>query len=283
MTSKQNLIVGGIQVNVYSDTVATPANTPIAVLFLLHGRTGSAEQIDWVARSTLEEIRKLRDESKAQTAQDLYVVTFDHRNHGTRLVDDLANQGWSNDAKENNDRHASDIWHGPRCVLSHRLLTPYLFPSDERTVSQWLVAGISLGGHSTWLTLRNEVKLGIPIIGCPDYSVLITKRAEEYSLPIAPPYFPQSLVQLLKNNDPAAAPYTATDASNPFLGKKVLVLCGADDHLVPWTASKQFVDNLQVGEGGVKTAIIAPGVGHKCTANMVREMAKFIWAESLLA
>lgn len=34
-------------------------------------------------------------------------------------------------------------------------LPAYLFPHDERTVSQWLVSGISLGGHASWITLRN--------------------------------------------------------------------------------------------------------------------------------
>ena len=34
-------------------------------------------------------------------------------------------------------------------------LSSYLFPNDERTISQWLVTGISLGGHSTWITLKN--------------------------------------------------------------------------------------------------------------------------------
>ena len=31
----------------------------------------------------------------------------------------------------------------------------YLYPSAERTISTWGVAGISLGGHSTWISLSN--------------------------------------------------------------------------------------------------------------------------------
>lgn len=34
-------------------------------------------------------------------------------------------------------------------------LPAYLFPSGERTISQWMIAGISLGGHSTWIALKN--------------------------------------------------------------------------------------------------------------------------------
>lgn len=63
-------------------------------------------------------------------------------------------------------------------------LPAYLYPSAEKTIKQWLVAGISLGGHSTWISLRTgmydatmlpwmfshghaepRVRLGIPIIG----------------------------------------------------------------------------------------------------------------------
>ena len=34
-------------------------------------------------------------------------------------------------------------------------LPSYLFPNDERTISQWICAGKSLGGHSTWIVLKN--------------------------------------------------------------------------------------------------------------------------------
>ena len=62
-------------------------------------------------------------------------------------------------------------------------LPSYLFPNAERTISQWLISGISLGGHATWIILKNgetptlprrtlliqptepRIQLGIPIIG----------------------------------------------------------------------------------------------------------------------
>src|SRR4051794_33085069 len=34
-------------------------------------------------------------------------------------------------------------------------LPSYLFPAGDRAVKDWIVAGISLGGHSTWITLRH--------------------------------------------------------------------------------------------------------------------------------
>lgn len=34
-------------------------------------------------------------------------------------------------------------------------LPSYLFPNEERTISQWLISGISLGGHATWIILKD--------------------------------------------------------------------------------------------------------------------------------
>ena len=34
-------------------------------------------------------------------------------------------------------------------------LPSYLFPNGERTVTKWVCAGRSLGGHATWLALKN--------------------------------------------------------------------------------------------------------------------------------
>ena len=34
-------------------------------------------------------------------------------------------------------------------------LPAYLYPSNEKCISGWGVAGISLGGHSTWISLSS--------------------------------------------------------------------------------------------------------------------------------
>ncbi|KAI0926415.1 hypothetical protein AcV5_008882 [Taiwanofungus camphoratus] len=288
LISKQSIAVGGINVNVYSQPNATDLITPVTVLFFLHGRFGSAADIEWVAESTLQWTAEQRKESEQQ-AQDLLVVTLDHRNHGSRTVDKHANNGWREVPPERNDRHATDMYSihtGTARDISFLIdfLPSFLYPSGDRTVAQWLLAGKSLGGHTTWYALRHEprVKFGIPIIACPDYIALMSKRAKHNSVPWEPPYVPDSLLSLIKQHDAVAAPYTADDPSNPFLGKKVLVLSGADDKLVPFSAGKHFVDNLNVGNG-VKKVIVYPGVGHKCTPEMVQEMSKFIWKEALTA
>ncbi|KAI0077269.1 hypothetical protein K474DRAFT_1707442 [Panus rudis PR-1116 ss-1] len=169
MTEKKSLVLGGIPVTVYSNSQHT--SRPVAVLFLLHGRYGSANAVEWVAESLLNGIRNREAERHAE--HELLIVTFDHRNHGERLVNPVANHHWQKEKPEqHNERHAIDMYSiqvGTTRDVSFLIdfLPAYLYPNDEREISKWLVAGISLGGHSTWLSLRHEprVTVGIPIIG----------------------------------------------------------------------------------------------------------------------
>ncbi|KAH9941352.1 Alpha/Beta hydrolase protein [Amylocystis lapponica] len=283
------LHVGGIAINVFSQPDSTDTTTPVTVLFLLHGRTGRASQLIHTVEKTLGFVQANRKTSQQQ-AQDLLVITFDHRNHGERMVSEQANSGWRDGPdRKANVRHMLDMYSihtGSARDISFLIdfLPSYLYPSGERTIAQYAVAGISLGGHSTWFTLQHEprVKIGIPIIGCPDYLRLMQERAEKTSTKFAPPAVPDSLITLVKRDDPAFAPYTALDISNPFLGKKILVLSGAEDKLVPWHASEGFVENLSVGDG-VKKVFLQPGAGHECTPEMVKELSQFLWENALTA
>ena len=119
------------------------------------------------------------------------------------------------------------------------------------------------------------------VSGCPDYLALLSERAAMNGIPFEPPYIPQTFLSIVSRQDAATAPYSAADSSNPFHGKKILVLAGAEDRMVPWSASKAFVDHLNVAPGGVKEVILEPGVGHECTKEMVRAMSKFIWEQAL--
>lgn len=121
--------------------------------------------------------------------------------------------------------------------------------------------------------------------GCPDYLALIVPRAEAASIPISPPYFPKSFVEYVKTHDPAAAA-RGEGAGNPFWGKKILVVAGREDEVVPWAASERFVEELDVGAGGegvkgVKEVFVEAGVGHTCSAGMVKEAVRFLWERVL--
>lgn len=121
------------------------------------------------------------------------------------------------------------------------------------------------------------MKIGIPIIGCPDYLSLMGPRAHASGFTVSPPHFPPSLMDHVKIHDPSSVEASSDDPSlNPFIGKHVLVLCGAMDKLVPWSASKKFVDELQVGSG-TKKVVVEENAGHECTPLMVQELTSFVW------
>ncbi|KAF9000747.1 hypothetical protein BDQ17DRAFT_666041 [Cyathus striatus] len=249
---KETHVIGGVPVHVYSSGSYSDSSKPLAVLFFLHGRNGSAEKIDPIARQIISLVYG-RDDIQ----RDLLIVTLDQRNHGQRIVEPKANNGWSKRAENNNDRHAVDMYSiqaGTARDVSSTIdfLPSYLFPRGEREVSDWGVAGISLGGHASWIVLSQDhrVKTGIPIIGCPDYMKLMRQRAQRKHIPFTGPYFPPNLVKLIERWDPASTLYKTMEDGNPFLGKKILVLSGGSDELVPWEASKHLLRISRLGNWG---------------------------------
>ena len=109
----------------------------------------------------------------------------------------------------------------------------------------------------------------------------MARRAAASGIAFEPPYVPASFLAYVRAHDPPHAPYTARGGANPFAGKKVLVLSGGDDPVVPWASSEEFVRGLEVGPDGAKKVIVYPGVGHKCTEDMVRETCDFVWEHLL--
>ncbi|EJD48964.1 hypothetical protein AURDEDRAFT_112703 [Auricularia subglabra TFB-10046 SS5] len=149
-------------------------------------------------------------------------------------------------------------------------LPAYLFPSGESHVAEWGVVGISLGGHSTWILLREEPRItfGVPIIGCPVYTPLMEWRVKQtYGEDLTAPRYPDSLRAFVE------AP---RGGLNPYAGKRILVLSGADDQLVPWVASKGHVEALDVGPKGAKRVVVVEGAGHEVTESMLRDAAAFV-------
>jgi len=287
MVVKKDLhVVSGLQLEVYTDDSATDTSLPVTVFFLLHGRYGSTNS-DYLQKSLngiFEEC--YNSHSASERRRDLVVVAFDQRNHGQRLVKEEANVAW-HERGRHNEKHAIDqytLQAGTALDVSFLInfLPSYLFPSGERKIEEWGTGGISLGGHASWIALSKEPRLsfGVLIIGCPDYISLMTQRAQRASVPFAPPAIPDSFLEYVKKNDPAQQPYKVTNQSNPFFGKKICVLSGGADTLVPWTSSKEFVEGLEVGDG-VKEVFVEEAAGHECTPAMVDKLAKFVWRMSL--
>jgi dienelactone hydrolase len=176
------------------------------------------------------------------------------------------------------------------------VLPSYVFPHDERIIGEWVLAGFSLGGHATWLGLRHgalpfavactykqlsgpsepRIRIGIPICGCVDYLTLLEQRAEKLGIPRSAPYFPESLRALVRTYDTVVAP------PGTFTGKRILVLSGAGDTLVPWSTSRAFVEALDVGEHGKTRVVVQPGAKHEYTDEMREELFRFFWEEALV-
>ena len=66
---KEIHLIGGIQVNVYKASNIQPSS--VAILFLLHGRKGSAKEIDPIARTILE-----KNTENDHQQRKLWVVTL---------------------------------------------------------------------------------------------------------------------------------------------------------------------------------------------------------------
>ncbi|KAG5637971.1 hypothetical protein H0H81_002415 [Sphagnurus paluster] len=254
---KHTLVIAGLEVHVYS---AAPiiqrkqSTKELVVFFLLHKRYDSVAHVDPIARSLIELTNG--------NARDLLIVAFDQRNHGKRLFNPKRNE--PNERLHAVELYATQTGTSRDITFLIDLLPTFLYPDDElHPIVEWGVAGISLGGHATWISLANAL-----------YDITSTIRGGQANVPLKRPRFPENFRVALQVLDP---PYLVRGGENPFLGKRILVLSSRDDKLVPWEASRQFVEEqLDVGRDGVKKVSLHEGVGHECTGAMIQEMAKFI-------
>lgn len=128
-----------------------------------------------------------------------------------------------------------------------------------------------------------RIRIGIPIIGCPDYATLISTRLDEFktSTSSTKPVFPKSLLDLLAIVDPINSQYSSASSLNPFLNKNILVLTGAEDPLVPARYTRTFFDGLNVGRHGAKEWVDEAGKGHEVTEQMIEKTGQWIWKYGL--
>ena len=101
-------------------------------------------------------------------------------------------------------------------------------------------------------------------------------RAKGSGLQFGPPILPDSLLEVINRESPVNTP--AMDGGR-FAGKKILVLAGGKDELVPWAFSESFVEQIEVGKEGVKNVVVYPDVGHAFTATMEEDVVDFVWEE----
>lgn len=103
------------------------------------------------------------------------------------------------------------------------------------------------------------------------------ERMAKIPIPFGPPAVPSSMLTLIALRSPPSTAYTSVDRdANPFIGKKVLVLSGKRDRLVPHEPhTRAFLDKLELGQAGVKEHEEFD-CGHELTEEMVVRAAGFI-------
>ncbi|MCJ1388987.1 hypothetical protein MMC18_001840 [Xylographa bjoerkii] len=276
--SKKTHVIAGILCTIYGYDELLPETKNVACLWLLNPRLQTQACMEPVAFSTINHWnQRLKQKQDRGESQGLIAISFDQRNHGSREIDPLANQAWN----AGNEKHAQDmfsIFHGTSLDTSQLItyLPSYIFPSSDRHISSNLVLGISLGGHAAWHCLFSEPRIttAIIIIGCPDYTRLMSDRARLSKLETwtetTPPGssflgsvdFPTSLVKAVERYDPAGMCLGVVSRSEeafdqapsperqrdlvPLLkhcleGKRIMNLAGAADKLVPYAQAEPYL------------------------------------------
>jgi pimeloyl-ACP methyl ester carboxylesterase len=196
-----------------------------------------------------------------------------------------------------------------------RLLPSYAFPDARMSISKHMALGISLGGHTAWQLVLHEPRIAAvaTIIGCPDYVRLMEYRAKQAGISFAGisfagegvGYLPQTLLEYVREWDPAAMLKSYIDAKGSrdaalteirdsfgatIGGKKLLVLSGANDMLVPHHTSEPFphlIANATDTKLGLskdkrfelRTGVYA-GVEHDAPPHMISDAVEWLVLEA---
>lgn len=251
-TSLTTYHIAGILTDVFGLEELPEDCTDVTCLWLLNPRLQTKESMAPLAAHTIAEWNKARrpnaqsknaESTSSSSKRGLIAVAFDQRNHGTREVRRVSNGAW----REGNENHAQDMfgcYHGTAVDTSMLLdyIEGYIFPppppppsrgddagggrgsggddkqGPRRRITQNIVIGVSLGGHAAWHCVMHDPRItaAVIIIGCPDYTRLMSDRARlskraSYTSSSPPGVdfigsvdFPPSLVAVVARNDPAA-------------------------------------------------------------------------------
>jgi pimeloyl-ACP methyl ester carboxylesterase len=224
--SSTQLTISSINCTIYGLSELPDNTSSTACLWLLHPRLQTAATM---ARFAAEAISAWNARRPSGSTKGLIAVSFDQRNHGSRLTDPLRNEAW----RQGNPNHAPDMfatYRGTADDVSTLIdALPRHLPSSSSSSSssssaavvpppsQHLVLGVSLGAHAAWLNLLHEPRISaaVIIIGCPDFSRLMAHRASKSKLadwnrtdPAGAGFFgsasfPDDLIDLVDSFDPA--------------------------------------------------------------------------------
>ncbi|PSN72253.1 hypothetical protein BS50DRAFT_247227 [Corynespora cassiicola Philippines] len=276
--SVQTFTIAGLLVDVHGLSELPPSVSSVACLWLLHPRLQKKETMAPIAAQVVSTWNARIKEGRAgKNPKGLIAVSFDQRNHGSRLVDKLHNEAW----RQGNPRHAQDMfscYNGTTKDTSQLIdhIESYIFTSPSGPkITQNFVLGVSLGGHASWQCVLSDPRITAAVvgIGCPDYTRLMTNRArlsklETYTSSSPPGAtflgsadFPKALQDAIAQYDPTGLllpgqfhptspdPELSKDKLDRMKlllrerlnGKQILNLSGRDDKLVPYAAGEPFL------------------------------------------
>lgn len=284
--SKVEHVVSGLKTITYGLAELPPNITDVACLWMLHPRLQTQECMAPFAAQFIHNWNQRQSTKSGK--KGLIAVSFDQRNHGTREVSTISNEAW----RSGNEKHAQDMfscYHGTASDTSQLLdhISSYIFPEadDHRKVTENIVFGISLGGHASWHVVMQDPRFSsaIIVIGCPDYTRLMSDRARLSKRKswveskgqdfVGSADFPTGLVEAVRAYDPAGlllgtllekSPRRRREQEHLYddltqeerdmllplmaktLGnKRIINLSGGSDKLVPYAQGKPFLDWLK--------------------------------------
>ena len=86
-------------------------------------------------------------------------------------------------------------------------------------------------------------------------------RLQQSGLPNELPYIPESFRRFLESADPGSRFRATGEIPQSLKTKHILVLSGAADSVVPWSASASFISQLTAESNKLEVHVL-PGIGH---------------------
>ena len=132
---------------------------------------------------------------------------------------------------------------------------------DNFTPTEFVVSGLSLGGHVAWDVLASErtVNAAIPIVGSPNLTNMLVERLGKSDDANAnSTKWPESVARMYQARDQNVA---------QIEGKRVLILNGALDVLVPSKFTLPWVEKY--GDRNDVTLCILENTGHWMSLEMI--------------
>ncbi|KAG7662573.1 uncharacterized protein J8A68_003870 [[Candida] subhashii] len=317
--SKVKFNIGGISTYVYNSESLAPyiqtfndknhphvEEIPINVLYLIHQRGGNYKFTEAIAYNILDQYFTKNPDAKSIESIPLICVTFDIRNHGERLIEEIRNEDW----KHGNSNHAIDMVSGIEGNIrdlklimdylpSYLNLDIYLHPKFREVSPNCdikfnnILSGYSLGGHTVF-RFTNEypelVKIINPVVGCTDLTSLLINRlrqtpldSDDYDKKYFYFYYdelnlsdeqkqlnyPESFHKMISKID------ISIYENFPMNKIKMFACFGKDDKLVPMKVSSVWCD-LYINTNDDSEIFIQDGVGHDVTPEMIDKFTTWL-------